>query len=248
MSPSCLLLIDVGNTRVKWAYGDGAMLSSVEAHHHNGDTASVFTGRSERKIDSIWVSDVTDESSQLKLRSRLRGFGGVDPHFVVSEPARMGLLNSYVQSESLGVDRWLMLLAAWRQARRPLCVVCAGTALTFDAVNKKGRHLGGVIAPGLRAMQSAVLDSTRIPVNHQHCASYGEGLGTNTLECVRQGAVHAITGLVTRLIGLQPSDATLFLTGGDANIIMSFLNYRWVWRPNLVLEGLMSVAIGETTP
>lgn len=248
MNSERLLLVDVGNTRVKWAYADGGIISDVQARYHNGDAASAFIGTSGRRTDSIWVSDVTDKSSRAKLRSRLRGFGGVEPHFVASEASHMDLVNGYVQPERLGVDRWLMLVAAWQEVRRPLCVVCVGTALTFDAVDENGRHLGGVIAPGLHAMQSAVLDSTRISVDCRHCSDYTDGLGLNTVECVRQGALNAVTGLVARLIGFQPRDAALFLTGGDANIVMSFLSHQWMWRPDLVLEGLMSVAIGQTTP
>lgn len=247
MNRGYLLLVDVGNTRVKWAYARKGVLSDVEVHCHCGDTASMFAGTSDRRIDSIWVSDVTDSGPRTKLRSRLRSFGGVNPHFVVSEVTRLDLVNGYAQPQQLGTDRWMMLLAAWKEVRGPFCVVCAGTALTFDAVDERGQHLGGIIAPGLHAMQSAILNSTKFSFNGRPPGDYTLRLGLDTSDCVHQGVLHAAAGLVTRLIGLQPSDATLFLTGGDASIIRSILNYEWIWRPNLVLEGLMSVAIDTAT-
>lgn len=248
MNHGCVLLVDVGNTRVKWAYARKGVLSEVEVRDHNGDTASVFPKISDYRVDSVWVSDVTDAELQAGLRSRLRSFGGVEPRFVASEATHLGLVNGYPHPEQLGVDRWMMLLAAWNEVRGPLCVVCLGTALTFDVVDERGHHRGGVIAPGLHAMQSAVLNSTRFSVTSHPNRDYTEGLGSNTLECVRQGALHAATGLVMRLIDLQSSNVALFLTGGDANIVRSHLHYRWIWRPNLVLDGLLSVAIAAATP
>lgn len=250
MNHGSVLLVDVGNTRVKWAYAREGVFSEVEVRVHNGDTASVFPKISDYRVDSVWVSDVTDTELRDGLRSRLRSFGGVEPHFVASEATHLGLVNGYPHPEQLGVDRWMMLSAAWREVRGPLCVVCLGTTLTFDVVDERGYHRGGVIAPGLHATQLAVLNSTRFSLDARPNRDYTGGLGSNTLECVRQGALHATIGLVMRLIDLQPgkSDAALFLTGGDANIIRSHLHYGWIWRPNLVLDGLLSVAIAAATP
>ena len=63
--------------------------------------------------------------------------------------------------ESLGVDRWLALLAAHRHApTEPLMVLDCGSAITLDLLVVGGRHLGGYIVPGLALMRSSLLSET----------------------------------------------------------------------------------------
>jgi type III pantothenate kinase len=115
-------------------------------------------------------------------------------------------------------------------------VVSAGTALTFDAVDERGQHLGGAITPGLSAMQAAVHGSTRFPVTHTD-QQYDDALGIDTESCVRQGSLHAAAGLIDRLGARYAGER--FLTGGDAERLAGRLAARWHPRPQLVLEGLL---------
>ena len=76
-----------------------------------------------------------------------------------------GVRNAYERPELLGVDRWAALVGAYARlraagGRSPVCVADAGTALTIDALASDGRHLGGLILPGIALQRTALLAST----------------------------------------------------------------------------------------
>ena len=234
------LLLDIGNTRIKWAIAKERVLGDGGDVAHGGDPARALSETSLAKADAVWICHVMGAEHESKIADAIERRSGKPPRFARSSAEQSGLRSAYAQPERLGVDRWLCMLALWDQLRAPFCFVSAGTALTFDAVDAKGRHLGGVIAPGLSAMQSAVLGSTRFAVSgtdHQ----YDDGLGADTESCVRQGALHAAAGLIDRLGARHAGER--FITGGDADRLSSLLAARWHPRPQLVLEGLLAFSL-----
>lgn len=242
-----VLLIDVGNSRLKWAHARDGKLRDGGAIEHHGHSAAAFGHIDSCDVDSVWIADVTGDALQPALVQAVCDRCGVEPHFVTSEAHRAGLVCAYAQPQRLGIDRWLMLLAAWTQARSAACVVSAGTALTFDVIDGQGRHLGGVIAPGLYAMQQAVLGTTRFAAAGPQ-RDYDETLGSDTEACVRQGALHAAAGLIERLTRRYGEGATCWLSGGDADVLLPQLPPVWRPHPDLVLEGLLALATDGSTP
>ena len=74
-----------------------------------------------------------------------------------------GVTNQYADLQSLGVDRWLAMLAAFRQGGGGACVVVdGGSALTVDVVDGAGLHRGGYIVPGQSMMRDSLVSNTRI--------------------------------------------------------------------------------------
>lgn len=236
-----LLLLDVGNSRLKWASADAAGLRQGGAIEHGGNPAAAIAAVDLKAADAVWIANVTGAALGDKLAAVLKTRFGVAPRFAKVEALHAGLKVAYAEPQRLGIDRWLCLLAAWSEARGPACVVSAGTALTFDAVDAQGQHLGGVIAPGLLTMQQAVLGATRFPAGGP-AQDYGEGLGADTDACVRQGALHAGAGLLDRLRARYGAEAKCLLTGGDAAKLLPHLQTGWSLRPNLVMEGLLALA------
>jgi len=241
-----LLLLDVGNSRLKWtaadAAGSGTGLGEGGAIEHGGNPAAAVAAIGIAKADAIWIANVTGAALGDKLAAVLKTQFGVAPCFAAVQAEHAGLRAAYAEPRLLGIDRWLALLAAWTETRGPACVVSAGTALTFDAADATGRHLGGVIAPGLLTMQQAVLGATRFPATGP-AQIYTEGLGTDTDACVRQGALHAAAGMVERLAGRHAGGgAERFITGGDAARLLPHLGEGWKLRQNLVMEGLLAYA------
>jgi type III pantothenate kinase len=238
-----MLLLDVGNSRLKWAPADAAGLREGGAIEHGGNPAAAAALIGLDAAQGIHVANVTGAELGEKLAAVLQTRYGVAPRFAQVRAECAGLRIAYVDPTRLGIDRWLCLLAAWSEARGPACVVSAGTALTFDAVDADGRHLGGVIAPGLLTMQQAVLGATRFSASGP-AQDYDEGLGRDTEACVRQGAMHAGAGLVERLAARYGSSGSRLLTGGDAPRLLPHLGGEWTLRPNLVMEGLLAYARG----
>jgi type III pantothenate kinase len=234
-----MLLLDVGNTRVKWAVMQSGVLAPAQALPHGGEPPSVVASIVAAEVDAIRVANVTGAQHAAALTDALQTKFACIPEFAASETERCGLRSGYAEPQRLGIDRWLGLLAAWSRVRGAACVVSCGTALTFDAIDARGQHLGGIIAPGLLTAQKAVLGATRFAASGPD-QSYSEGLGQNTEACVRQGALHACAGLVERLAARYP-DAVLLLTGGDADLLCAHLDGPWIVAPDLVIEGLLAL-------
>ncbi len=237
-----MLLLDIGNTRFKWAMADNGHLQSAHSEPHHGEPAKLFYTLALPQVEQVWVSQVMGPQHEQKLAEALQSHYGFAPQFARTRAEHRGLRCGYAEPERLGVDRWLAMLALWAQSHHAFCVVNAGTALTFDAVDDGGQHLGGLIAPGLVTSEKAVLDATRFATRPQ-APNYGAGLGRDTESCVRQGALHACTGLIER--AARQAAGGRFISGGDASALLPHLGGGWEWRPNLVLEGLLALARGE---
>lgn len=236
------LLIDIGNTKVKWAVTDGPGLSGHGSVAHHRDPVAALRAQSLPPAAAVWVSCVHSVDREA-VASGLRQLTGQTPNLARSEARCDGLVNSYPEPARMGTDRWLAMLALWSQRRAAFCLVGAGTALTLDRVDEGGQHLGGLIAPGLTSMQHSLLS-----VTNGRPASlvrpYGHHLGRDTEAAVRQAAMFACLGVIER--GLRAPGATAgearILTGGDATDLLPQLDAGWEHRPHLVLEGLQVLA------
>lgn len=235
-----LLLLDVGNSRLKWALATRDALGPVQAFAHGGEPAQAIAGIPLQRVEAVRIANVTGSVHAEAIAAVIRRRFGREPLFARSAARHGELRSAYAEPQRLGVDRWLNLLAARRRTRGLACIASAGTALTFDVVDASGQHLGGIIAPGLMTAQQGVLGATRFDAAGPDTA-YGEGLGDDTEACVRQGALHACAGLVDRLARRYPQ-ALLLLTGGDSDVLRGHLESpHWQPAPDLVLEGLLAL-------
>lgn len=238
-----ILLLDVGNSRVKWAVFDGKGLRAPEARPHEGKPGALLETVGLPLTDAVWVANVMGEAHEGPIADAIDAQCGARAQFARTRRDWSGLRVAYGQPERLGVDRWLSMAAIWIETEKPFCVVNAGTALTFDEVRRAGRHAGGLIAPGLTTALQAVRGATRFALDAQ-TGAFSEGLGTDTESCVRQGALYACAGLVER--AARDVLGTRVLTGGDAETLRPHLGKGWTVRPHLVLEGLLAYAQNET--
>lgn len=235
-----MLLIDVGNTRLKWARAEHGALHPGGAIAHAGDPGAALAQVPLRGAASVWIVSVAGSAHDASLDAACRARFGCAPHFARSQAQRAGLRNAYAEPQRLGADRWIALLGAFTDARGACVVADAGTALTVDAVDAGGQHLGGIIAAGLHTSERAVLGATRFPVRAVPLQPHG-GLGRDTEACVRQGALLSCLGAIERAAAALPQ-ARGYLTGGDAPVLLPLLRGTWEHRPNLVFEGLLAYA------
>jgi type III pantothenate kinase len=192
------LLVDFGNTRLKWAlWGSGGRaMGGVFAH---GDTSleaalsSNWTALS--KPDAILVSSVVGAKLESELRHLLEAHFDRAAEFVRSPAEAIGIVNSYSQPERLGVDRFLALAALHDSAPRAQILVSCGTALTLDALTAEGRHLGGLIAPSPALMRRALGSGTaRVG---EHAGELVE-VATNTADAAYSGCILSSVALIQR--------------------------------------------------
>jgi type III pantothenate kinase len=245
-----LLLIDAGNTRIKWKWHAGSVLSEGGAVVHRGVEPRDWLAALPRAAPTaIWISNVAGAAVAQALSEWALECHGLCARFVQAAAAACGITNSYEYPETLGVDRWLGMVGAWKRTHGALLVVAAGTAFTVDAVDATGHHRGGWIVPGYDLMVDALLGGTAGiagAVARAPPQSLG-AFGCNSAAAVHLGACHALAAAVERAYRRLAEDAgiapTLFLGGGDAARIAPLLGVPAALESDLVLEGLAILAM-----
>lgn len=246
------LLIDIGNTRIKWARLDGASLSEMWAlPHAEVDAAKVrgaLIGNTVRP-DRIVASNVAGARVGELVTACVREAWSLEVEYVRTQSMTAGVRNGYRDPTKLGVDRWMAVVGAHAMQRRAACVVSVGTAMTIDVVDSTGVHRGGLITPGPELMVAALFRNTSDIARHaQHGESAASLFADNTRGAVEQGAIHALAALVDRAVegfaGQVGEAPALILTGGAADRIAFAIRTPFTRTPDLVLRGLAVVASG----
>ena len=212
----------------------------------------VLTTRLPTRVDAVMASNVAGATFATRLSGLVHAHCDRELRFAKSRAEGYGITNAYRTPRNMGVDRWVAMVGAWAELGRACLVVDAGTAVTLDAIDDKGVHLGGQILPGVNLMAAALANETSdIPPTKSAKPGRFEGLGifaNTTSSAVASGSENAVTGAVERAIRILRSsacDAGLVLTGGDASRILAALDEPALHRPNLVLAGLWRMLEGE---
>jgi type III pantothenate kinase len=248
------VLVDIGNTRIKWAtLAAGKLVRRGSAVHRDSLDAAVAAFAAELPARSrIVAANVAGERMAEKLEALAAERPGTSLSFVASSAEQFGVRCAYPDPSRLGVDRWVAVLAAYHAASGTACAISAGTAVTFDAVDAAGAHLGGLIFPSARLIAEA-LDRNTSNIGRTAAAPAEarglELLGRNTDAAVGHAAWLALgaaldraVATVERALGAPPA---VYLTGGDAEALRGWLETRVERRADLVLEGLRLFADAE---
>lgn len=230
------LLIDAGNTRIKWALikSDEWLRNGILPLERSAELVSHLGDLSE--VRQIWVSNVAGE----EVTRQIQNLGIAQTHFIVAQQSQCGVRNGYAVAAQLGSDRWAALIAAWHLVRGNCLVVNCGTATTIDALSAQGEFLGGLILPGVELMQSRLVGATK-----QLKASQGEYtlFPKNTADALFSGALQASCGAIVRQHALLDDDnAPVMLSGGAAKILQPHLGMPMRSLEDLVLRGLLLIA------
>ena len=240
------LLIDIGNTRIKWArsdrHGIGPLTAAVHAdwgHDHVRDNLT----RTSQRPDRVLISNVGGARIAELLSSVTQDAWGITPEFFQSTAQAGGLRNAYPEPAKLGVDRWMAMIGARAMNPGLVCIANVGTAMTIDAVDARGEHVGGTIVPGPDLMITSLLHSTSDIAVRAREGEVSVGLfANNTLGGITQGAAHALAALIDRsataLERQFGEPATLLLTGGASSRLEPFIGTPYRTVPDLVLRGL----------
>jgi type III pantothenate kinase len=153
-----------------------------------------------------------------------------------------GVRNAYSEPSTLGVDRWLGILAGFH-ATGGCCVVDCGSAITIDFVLDSGQHLGGFIAPGIRLMKESLKLGTRnVPVDPDEDHQGLTTPGTTTHQAVSHGIYLAAIGQINSAYAQIAKDLSaplpLIVTGGDAALVSGGLEAEPYCWPDMVYAGL----------
>ena len=243
-----ILLVDIGNSRIKWVCLDESSLDAVGDTIHCQTSIDAFHVIGEAlpsDISQVMATNVAGKSHELALVSVCTERWGISPEFVTPDKQEHGISSVYSDPSKLGADRWVALIAAHRLEKGAFAVIDAGTTVTLDMVNANGQHLGGLIMAGPDLVYSALNNETGNigKINLTPDVSLGlEILGSNTKMAVANGTMLSIASAVDRALSTVSAEIrespTVYITGGNALILSSWLETRAQYRPNLVLEGL----------
>ncbi len=247
---SSALLIDVGNTRIKWARFENGVLQPQSAAPHadwNVHTCVETVLQRGGRSDRVLVSNVSGPRMADVVHEAVVRTWQIEAQFVASTPLAGGIRNAYPQPAKLGVDRWLAMIGAHALEHGPVCVVSVGTAMTIDGIDADGRHLGGVIVPGPDLMIGSLLTNTSDIAQRAKQGAATDGLfADNTLGAIRQGAEHALAALVERAVGTMRralnETPKVLVTGGASDRVEKAIGVPYRVVPDLVLQGLAVLA------
>jgi type III pantothenate kinase len=244
------LLVDIGNSRIKWARLVDGRMGKHHAAAHTGwgaeDYARRVIGRRwPDREGRILVSSVASDRVNRLLAAAARRSGAPVPEFVLSERSAAGITTEYLEPWRLGVDRFVAAIGAHHLASgQPVCVVNVGTAMTLDLIDGSGRHRGGAIVPGPTLMVNSLLTQT----NGIRRRATGGPSGVTSLfarttrTAIGQGSLYAAAAIVDRAIeearmqlGSRP---LVLLSGGGSAAIKPLIRNAAVRLPDLVLHGL----------
>lgn len=222
--------IDVGNTRYKCRTPSG--LSIFDSESALLDFLAGRTGVTRVRIASVKATNLPDQ---------VMAAASIDAAQVFVARTRSelnGLKIGYSDPCSMGVDRWLAMLAAKEHLSEGVVVVDAGSALTVDVVTELGEHSGGYILPGLQLMRSSLFTNTDKVIFDARLPLVGVGLGVSTQSCVDNGVLMAAVGLIDRVVADHPG-YKLVMTGGDCATILPYISHPADCLDELVLDGLV---------
>ncbi len=238
-----ILAIDIGNTRIKWGlHQDGGWLrqgwvSTAEAGALTAEFAAL------PPADRIVISNVAGAAAGARVTAALPR-AAQPPEWIVATAAQCGVTSGYANPAALGADRWAALIGAWQMLRGACVVANVGTTMTVDALNAEGAFLGGFIVPGRELMRDALARDTANLAAREGVFSF---FPDNTGDAIASGAVNALAGAVERMVryvaesaGVEPP---VLLSGGGAALIAARINAQVTVVDNLVLEGLLQIAL-----
>ena len=232
--PSKALLIDIGNTQIKYTLvNEISDLTKVRYCKHPEDLTPYIS-----LVEQVLVSSVGHMSLLIELE-RLCEYLNKPCQIINTEAVTLGIHCAYEKFQTLGIDRWLGILAAREISPLPVAVIDLGTASTCDIV-VNNKHLGGWIAPGFSLMRESLLNNTEKVFADTDMPDI-LSIGDTTENCVSYGCLASQTGFVMlaeQYLRDQYEDYLVLVTGGGQHSLRLKKNNKILFFPNLVLRGL----------
>lgn len=244
-----ILEFDMGNTLTKWRLREGQELvgrGSFKTSAWQEELSQIWRRSPELEgkftIKKIQAASVLAGEINNQFAQACQKKFNCTVSFARSEFYTAGVTSGYQEPESLGVDRWLAVVAAYNEIKSACIVVDCGTAITIDLVDERGRHLGGYILPGFKLMTSSLVGGTQKISIEQNPLVVDLAPGKTTEGAINSAQQLMIKTLLDELLARQPSPyfltlPSLFVCGGDAAIVLAHFESA-LYRPDLIFDGL----------
>ena len=211
-----IILIDIGNSRTKYAQLREGQLS-VTTQLNNQDFTVAYFAKHFSYASQVVVANVAKSSLTTELASWCSE-QKISFKQVHSEQKKNALLSAYQKPSTLGIDRWLALLGTIHlYPNENVLIIDAGTATTVDLLANNGQHQGGWILAGIKALFNSILThSTLVHAENKTLPSLA--FGSNTSDNVNNACWAATLGMIEQAIEQAQALASIdriILTGGD---------------------------------
>lgn len=256
-----ILLIDAGNTRLKWGVYEPSQITPGQTTPDPITTGAAITYRHstlDAQMTALWsslqgqygrfdkmvMSNVAGKKIADSVGHWLQEGKALTIENVVASPYAYGVRCAYRQPAQLGADRWAALVAARYHIAGASCIIDCGTALTIDVLTAEGEHIGGVIVPGLTMMRNSLVANTEgiLAAEEDAPALLASDTQGAVLAGANAAAVGAIEHVLRRVRGELDVEPTCIVTGGDAERLLENLTGKFCHEPDWVLKGLARIA------
>jgi type III pantothenate kinase len=238
------IVVDVGNSRVKWGYCVGGSVAVAVTLPHS--VPRVW----QRQLELwnlpgplVWVVSSVSPKRGDELAAWVQERG--DRVMRLDQPEQLPLVVGLARPDHVGIDRLLDAVAATDRIKRkvPIIIIDAGTAVTVDLINAAGVFEGGAIFPGLHLMAMSLHDYTALlPLTE--IRDVPAVPGRDTVAAMQTGIFWSVAGGIKALVRLMSAGEgasrhrEVFLTGGDAELLSSVMDADVKHWPNMTLEGI----------
>lgn len=249
-----LLVIDVGNTNIKYGVWKGdVMLASFRVSSRISRTADEYgsvlvnllanSGIEKSDIDGIIVSSVIP-TLNYTICHMCEYFFGITP-LMVGPGIKTGLNVKVENPKEVGADRIVNSVAAYKKYGGPIIIIDFGTATTFNIIDLDGAFIGGVIAPGIKtALEGLVKSTAQLPMIE--LVPPKKAIAKSTESNMQAGIIFGFSGLVDNIVNkikkeLGDDTVKVVATGGLGEIIAKETKSIEVVDRTLTLYGLKTI-------
>lgn len=233
------LYVDAGNSSLKFACqsGVGAEWRAAAIPIEEAFDFIEWVKRYIDKLEEIVIASVVTGTTNILLQNL-----PAEKCTVVRSADIPQQFLDYKTPDTLGIDRFLACYGAAAASQGGVVVVDAGTACTVDYMSADMVYHGGVIMPGIKALEDAFKSSAPGLPQFKR-AIPKQWPGKSTEESLQWGTAGLFRDAILSYLNHyeeSAGDYTLWLTGGSAGWLDSVLDAEASVSAMLVLEGLRS--------
>ena len=231
------LILEQGNTNLKVAVFDDNQRIVLSEIKDNNDTSWANEVVEQYHPEKCIMSSVIDADDMLIsfLKNKI-------PHFLwfdINVPIPVSI--EYETKDTLGKDRIAAVVGAnhFRPGQNIL-VIDAGTAITYEVLEKSGVYKGGNISPGLTTRFRSLNSFTKqLPLikERDDVPLIGTSTESAILAGVVNGIIYEMDGYID-MLKAKYGDIFVFLTGGHSFYFERRLKNHIFADANLVITGL----------
>ncbi len=243
MNKSKHLVLDVGNTQIKFGYFEQDELKK----------SGVCTDWTELEWNTFYQSHPFSSVLVGSVGARTKRLIAKLPKscavHVVDDATKYPFSSDYDNIQSLGVDRRAVLAGALKtHPSTAVLIIDAGSCITYDIMDENAHHKGGAISPG-RAMRYHAMHLFTVKLPFLSPAEKIPLIGTDTKSSMELGVELGIIAEIEAQIAAfaqEYGNFTIILTGGDAKFLNKKIKNTIFVAADLTLIGLYHLLMFNT--